>query len=35
MKFVYKGRTFQLDPTEDELTDREMTKNALPESMKN
>ena len=32
MKFVYKGRTFQLDPTEDELTDREMTKNALPES---
>ena len=32
VKFVYKGKTFQLDPTEDELTDKEMTKNALPES---
>jgi hypothetical protein len=32
VKFVYKGKTFQLDPTEAELTDREMTKNALPES---
>ena len=32
MKFVYKGKTFQLDPTEAELTDREMTKNGLPES---
>jgi hypothetical protein len=32
MKFVYKGKTFQLDPTEDELTDREMRKNGLPES---
>lgn len=25
-KFVYKGETFQLNPTEAELTDREMRK---------
>ena len=31
-KFVYKGETFQLNPTEAELTDREMRKNALPDS---
>ena len=33
-KFVYKGETFQLNPTEAELTDREMRKNALPDSAK-
>ena len=32
MKFVYKGKTFQLDPTEDKLTRQRNDKKCLPES---